>query len=739
MTEETPDPMGGGGAVPHSHDTASTPQQSGCTVQAYALAKRLPEGFLRSLGLSGIHLAGIPAIRIPYRANDGTETAVRLRLALSGENRFRWRTGSKPQLYGLDRLSPTMPGDTIVLVEGESDCHTLWFNNIAALGLPGAANWQEERDAPALEQFSVIYVVIEPDQGGKAVEKWLNCSSITDRVRVVRFAEYKDPSDMWLADPAAFPARWREAIGNSVPWHAAHDDGSDPIGTNDAVGSGAAGEWEHPDLSVSERPEIPAPPFPIEVLGPSWAGWCVAAAKAANAPVDYTVTALLTTAAAMIGNARSIAPAPDWEEPCILWCVLVGVPSSGKSPALDPFTRIVRGIEADMARDFEETRQTFIAEQELASQKKASWKTLVKDALKAGKEPPRLPVDAQELLPLQCPRIMISDTTMEAAADIAAANPRGLVLIRDEFGGWWRGFNRYGGDGERQFWLQAYGARPYTVDRKKLDRPIKIQRLSVSALGGTQPDVLAKLLKGEEDGFSSRLLYCFPEPVGGFALSNQPVDFGGARAALERLHNLPMVEDGETGHRPLVCNLEPTAARHFEIWWGKWRAAANHHTGLFGGWLGKAGGLALRLALVLEHLHWSAPPSTDIANSANSVDSFPRRISMDTLKSAIRLIDDWAIPMARRAFGIAAISDKEIDAAALAGWLKRNGCRQFNSRNLRRSSEGPSGRLSKAENMAAACELLEQAGLIRFIGVRADGKPGRAKRDYEVNPALIAR
>ena len=69
-----------------------------------------------------------------------------------------WRKGSKTCLYGLWRLEELHGcavvggGDTplapqVVLVEGESDSHTLWHHGIPALGLPGAGNWRESRDA----------------------------------------------------------------------------------------------------------------------------------------------------------------------------------------------------------------------------------------------------------------------------------------------------------------------------------------------------------------------------------------------------------------------------------------------------------------------------------------------------------------------------------------------------------------------------------------------------------------
>ena len=58
----------------------------------------------------------------------------------------------------------------MVLVEGESDCHTLWFHEIPALGIPGASNWRDGW-ATYLEGIEKIYAIIEPDQGGTPFAK----------------------------------------------------------------------------------------------------------------------------------------------------------------------------------------------------------------------------------------------------------------------------------------------------------------------------------------------------------------------------------------------------------------------------------------------------------------------------------------------------------------------------------------------------------------------------------------
>ncbi|MDY6950239.1 MAG: hypothetical protein SWE60_01895 [Thermodesulfobacteriota bacterium] len=191
---------------------------SGCTLQQYAEAKRLPIEFLLGLGLSDLHYMGRPAVRIPYTNEVGEQVAVRFRLSLSGTDKFRWRRNNKPCLYGLGRLADGEPPETIVLCEGESDSQTLWYHGIPALGIPGASSWREERDAPHFEGIKTVYVVIEPDRGGEAVREWLKSSQIREHVRLVNLGDHKDASGLYLDDPEGFLERWEKALDDSVPW-----------------------------------------------------------------------------------------------------------------------------------------------------------------------------------------------------------------------------------------------------------------------------------------------------------------------------------------------------------------------------------------------------------------------------------------------------------------------------------------------------------------------------------------
>jgi hypothetical protein len=201
----------------HPTDNRAT-AQPGLTLEQYATAKQLPVEFLRGCGLSDVTYETRPAVRIPYLGIGGEPLSVRFRISLHGD-RFRWKSGSKLHLYGLNRVAQARDAGQVVLVEGESDVQTLWHHGIPALGIPGAGNWREDRDAQHLDGIEKIYIVIEPDQGGEAIKKWLSQSAIRHRALLVTLPA-KDSSALHLDSEAAFVKRWQVALLGAVPWSA---------------------------------------------------------------------------------------------------------------------------------------------------------------------------------------------------------------------------------------------------------------------------------------------------------------------------------------------------------------------------------------------------------------------------------------------------------------------------------------------------------------------------------------
>ena len=436
--------------------------------------------------------------------------------------------------------------------------------------------------------------------------------------------------------------------------------------------------WANPDTSLLQSTVEDRAVFPSVMLGGTLSGWVETVARSKNVPVDYVGASLITLAAALIGNAR-VTDASGWTEPPVLWTVLIGNPSAGKSPAMDPFVEIITGFEAEAAEDREEDEPS-------------DW------------------------------AIHIDDVTAQAAAEVASVSPKGLILVKDELSHWW---SRLGQTGGEAFWLKAFGARPDTVKRKS-KRPLHIKRLAISVLGGAQPRTLTQFVCSKDNkGFAARWLYIYPKPVKGFRIA-KPVSMAIAEVALRRLWNLGLV-DG----KPVAVPVSRQAIPRFEQWVDlKRQAAENDADGVWGQWLGKQGGVALRLALVIEHLRWAT-------DSKPSEPTGPTKVSAASMTAAMKFIDEYASPMAALALKSAAQSVEDQDAVQLLRMLANTGGTEFNARLLGRGSHGPAGRLSQPSAMGDACDVLVAAKLIRHVGERADGKSGRRPSVYEVNPALL--
>jgi DNA-binding transcriptional ArsR family regulator len=174
-------------------------------------AKRLDAEKLRAWGLTDLPDGGI---EIPYRDTNGNTVAIRYRLALDGANRFRWRQGDTPCLYGLWRLDDWELGSDLYLCEGETDALTLWHAGLPALGIPGATAWKPEwwRN---LWEFGRIVIIPDADKAGEQMTERLvaTCPDhLRERVQVLRLPEsVKDANELWQQVDAD-PERFREAL-----------------------------------------------------------------------------------------------------------------------------------------------------------------------------------------------------------------------------------------------------------------------------------------------------------------------------------------------------------------------------------------------------------------------------------------------------------------------------------------------------------------------------------------------
>ena len=483
----------------------------------------------------------------------------------------------------------------------------------------------------------------------------------------------------------------------------------------------AADGWPEPDMTIVNPERSPAPVMSDEdfnaVFG-HWADWIRSAAAVKNAPTDYVALALLSTASAIIGNTRWAVPWDGWKEPPILWGMLVGDPSSGKSPALDAVLDPLKDIDAALSRQFEQDRAEWSASDELAGIALAQWKSEAKAALAEGEDAPPKPSDAGPA-PIR-KRVRISDVTTEKVAELVQATWRGLLLSRDELSGWIASMDRYSGGGDRPFWLEAFGGRSYTVDRKTSPDPIIVDHLAVAVLGGTQPDKLDSLLvRSDDDGMVARILTVIPDPV---PLQRPTVAFDTETplTALRRLHSLQGAADEHGNLRPFFVHFSDDAAHALDEFRAQCRAWEADVTGLMKGHVGKLPGLAVRVSLVLALLDWAIDPNAEDVTS----------ISASHLGRACHYVGDHLRLHALRAYGTTSLPTELKAARRLGEIILRERITQISTRDVQRRQLAG---LQSAKEIAPAFTALVDAGWLALMPSENGGRPSKK---YAVNPHL---
>jgi putative DNA primase/helicase len=159
--------------------------RTGITLDALAAHKGLPVDYLKSIGLADDHHRGAPAVRIGYWHEDGSQLDPRYRIAATGDLKVVSAKGAKTHMYGRWYRDAVLERGFVIVVEGESDTWTLWHRGYPAIGLPGAANYRDDRDAAWFDGIPEIYAIKEPDMGGDAMMKRLASSKIASRVKVI--------------------------------------------------------------------------------------------------------------------------------------------------------------------------------------------------------------------------------------------------------------------------------------------------------------------------------------------------------------------------------------------------------------------------------------------------------------------------------------------------------------------------------------------------------------------------
>lgn len=236
------------------------------------------------------------------------------------------------------------------------------------------------------------------------------------------------------------------------------------------------------------------PSFPLEIFPKAIRNIIEALEEYENYNVDFTAASFLTVFAAAMGNTWSVRFMTGWVSRPIIYMVLVGSPSCGKTPPLQQAVAPLLKLDGEYDMIYCKEMETY-----------RRWERM------SAKQREKHSLPEEMKMPQRKCHVVV-DSTVEALIGALRDNPRGVLIYKDEIDSLLSNFNRYNGSDEGYF-LSLFSGTPFKYSRKSNNEHIFLANPYCSIIGSTQPGRLGEQFGGKRlmNGFSSRFLKVYPE------------------------------------------------------------------------------------------------------------------------------------------------------------------------------------------------------------------------------------
>lgn len=353
---------------------------------------------------------------------------------------------------------------------------------------------------------------------------------------------------------------------------------------------------------------FPVPELPVGILPASVEAFARTMAVQMGADAAGLAMSALLACAASIPDAVSLQVKehdPHWRVSARLWVLLVGLPSTKKSPVIKTATQPLYAMDHILFEESQREIAVFNAQ----------------------------PKEARIGPPPQPQRLVIEDATMEATQQVLMGSKDGIVLINDEMSGFFGIIEKYSGKGaaaDRAFWLKTFDGGQYLVNRVGRTGAIGaiIENNSISMLGGIQPEAIKAIgASATDDGLIQRF---FPVLLKSAEVGqDQPVPditehYAQMLTALRQLTiEMPLKFDSEA----LRIRAQQEVKNHrLQVFEEIDTKLASH--------IGKYDGLFARLCLI-----WHCIEHAETGN-------LPPRISAQTARNVATFLEEFLLPHA---------------------------------------------------------------------------------------------
>jgi len=212
---------------------------------------------------------------------------------------------------------------------------------------------------------------------------------------------------------------------------------------------------------------------------------------------DFLCASMFAVFASAMGNLWEAKFTSTMRVSPILYMVLIGPPSSGKTPPLRQAEIPLQqhDMEADVA--YNRLKQEYDRLMQMSAKERQE---------QGFHEYPEKPVHKE---------ILVIDSTIEKLFSIIKDNPHGILVLVNELNKLVSNLNRYGKGSDEAYWIEFFDGNQVKYERKGSGEYVNVFRPFVSVIGGTQPGLLPKMFAGERaaSGFTTRFLKIFPDII----------------------------------------------------------------------------------------------------------------------------------------------------------------------------------------------------------------------------------
>ncbi len=433
-------------------------------------------------------------------------------------------------------------------------------------------------------------------------------------------------------------------------------------------------------------------PFPVDVLPAQLKEFVTQTCQSMCCPLSYLAVPMLSVLAGAIGNSCRLQIKDGYTVPSAIWTATVGESGTMKSPAfkvaikglrdalieqLNPrkgmslvqSNRYGKPMDGPGANPDPRSLEEILADPETDVETKvdaldrsgAKRKTMA-DFRKERQDNSGNDADILAELPQDMRRVITSDTTIPALAQLLATNPRGLLVASEELNRWFKGIGRDSGS-----WLELFDAGDLCIDRKLGPFPnIFIPDALASVTGTIQPEILRQTMGAafQGSGLLARMLFAMP-PRMKKVWTDVSLDVGAQsryQGLLSRLLEIRMERWG-TRLSPLILRFNPDSKSRWVDFYEAHQAEAATLSGNLAAAWSKLEAYAGRIALVLEFAEW-AEKDPGVAE--------PERVNEVNMVAGIELAR-WFGREIRRVYDMALETPETAERRNLIEWIVQRG------------------------------------------------------------------